>query len=568
MGDNDNTSIENVPPSATANFEPEALSSRYSAEVEQEQQQQQQQQQQQEETLESNENPSGQVGSTKTPFDALDAFHNVDQSVNLMDVKEGNYAALEDDEDRGKQGKSKKPPATSKPEGGGSPSTFMGALLGEGGGGERDANKPSSGWSNVPKQEKVRRHTWDTSLVGRLTVWMVFFLSMFVVAFLIPYWVIGIHTTDGTNGVAKDRSVPLGEPASPSVQDRMDNIKSVILQNAITSASDLENEQSDAHYALRWITETDPAQIEPLVNYHDNTELLQRYAMAVLYYAAHPTVNADSHSQGDTEQIQHLQEHGESASGSSGGSTNVADIAPAPLEYRLPGESAPLEQNVHLTDHGGLSSPHQPPLTPPTVADDQRVTTHFSLAQRDGEDTSSTRVVKVERDSQPSRRASSNDDSSSGGWLRENRWMTSAAICDWYGIQCETIGPHQVIRQLNLTSNELKGTLPSELQALSHLEALDISNNRLSGEIPRVLWKKLHLRSFVVGRNQIGGSLPEELASLTKAQELDLSFNAFQGTIPAAVAKLHQLRVLSFEGNQLRGTIPSLAELQHLSKTF
>jgi len=367
-----------------------------------------------------------------------------------------------------------------------------------------------------PSEKRAHRHQpLDTTLMGRAIVWMVFFTTIILLTFLVPYWIIGIHPHSENTMTVTSPNTPVHSDA----QNRMDDIKFVILQNAITSSSDMQDRTSPAYQALRWMAESDPAQVEPQVNHHDNTELLQRYAMAVLYFATHPT----NHN------MQHLDGH--AANGSQ-------------LEE--------LEQETHVSSRT---------RTTPTDQQHSSLVNHMTKPEERDEGRQK-QVVEVNRHDQ--RRSTQIVD---GKWTREDRWMTSLAVCDWGGIKCETIGPHKVIREVNLTSNALQGTLPSELQALTQLTMLDLSSNQLSGELPAVLFRRLHLlRSFIVGNNHFMGTIPTEIASLKQMQELDLSRGSFQGTIPIEIAKMTQLQILILEENQLEQAIPNLASLSELRK--
>ena len=84
-----------------------------------------------------------------------------------------------------------------------------------------------------------------------------------------------------------------------------------------------------------------------------------------------------------------------------------------------------------------------------------------------------------------------------GGWVNMEFWMTEKGICDWYGVSCP---PHlhegaEVVHynensdvlQLNLTDNNVAGTIPSELVALENLQSLDLGKNGMTGTIPKSL---------------------------------------------------------------------------------
>ncbi len=71
-------------------------------------------------------------------------------------------------------------------------------------------------------------------------------------------------------------------------------------------------------------------------------------------------------------------------------------------------------------------------------------------------------------------------------WQNNSGWKTlkNENIEDWYGVKVE--GDRVV--GINLFSNNLVGTLPTELGNLSNLQGLYLSINKLSGEIPVLNW--------------------------------------------------------------------------------
>uniref|UniRef100_A0A7S1UXP7 L domain-like protein n=1 Tax=Grammatophora oceanica TaxID=210454 RepID=A0A7S1UXP7_9STRA len=187
----------------------------------------------------------------------------------------------------------------------------------------------------------------------------------------------------------------------------------------------------------------------------------------------------------------------------------------------------------------------------------------------------------------------------SDGWKDMTYWMTEKGICLWNGVSCP---PHlhegqeemhynensNVVR-LNLTANNVQGTLPSELVALENLESLDLSKNGLTGTIPSSiadlkLLKELYLqdneldgtlatefgrlgqlRDLFLGTNGLRGSIPTQLGDLTELRALGLDENFLDGTIPEQVYKLRNLMILYLDSNDLTGTIsPSLVNLKEM----
>jgi Leucine-rich repeat (LRR) protein len=69
-------------------------------------------------------------------------------------------------------------------------------------------------------------------------------------------------------------------------------------------------------------------------------------------------------------------------------------------------------------------------------------------------------------------------------WTDNTGWLGAAGTeCDWYGVTC-TSGQ---ITTLSLGSNNLSGTIPTELGNLTSLIQLNFFNNSLTGTIPAEL---------------------------------------------------------------------------------
>eukprot|EP00257_Ricinus_communis_P015824 XP_015573815.1 receptor-like protein 9a isoform X1 [Ricinus communis] len=72
------------------------------------------------------------------------------------------------------------------------------------------------------------------------------------------------------------------------------------------------------------------------------------------------------------------------------------------------------------------------------------------------------------------------------------------------------IGDIQEIRSLNLSYNHLSGSIPFSFSNLKNLESLDLRNNSLSGEIPTQLVELNFLGTFDVSYNNLSGRILEK----------------------------------------------------------
>ncbi|XP_019184110.1 PREDICTED: LRR receptor-like serine/threonine-protein kinase GSO1 isoform X3 [Ipomoea nil] len=136
---------------------------------------------------------------------------------------------------------------------------------------------------------------------------------------------------------------------------------------------------------------------------------------------------------------------------------------------------------------------------------------------------------------------------------------------------------------LNMSWNNLVGSLPSSFCGLNSLAYLDLSNNNLTGELPKELatsclslqYLKLsnnsfqgqiifpgalntyHLSVLQLDNNNFVGTIPDNLSTIfVTLQALDLSNNHLYGELPKCLGNMVNLIVLSLSNNLLEGPIP------------
>ncbi|URE29072.1 Leucine Rich Repeat [Musa troglodytarum] len=109
---------------------------------------------------------------------------------------------------------------------------------------------------------------------------------------------------------------------------------------------------------------------------------------------------------------------------------------------------------------------------------------------------------------------------------------------------------------LNLSSNHLKGPIPSSISVLGSLQTLDLSSNALSGTLPDSIGDLAALRSASFAHNSLSGPIPVSMSQLTLLVHLDLSSNQFNGSIPKSLSKLKGLKFLNLENNNFQGVLP------------
>jgi hypothetical protein len=78
---------------------------------------------------------------------------------------------------------------------------------------------------------------------------------------------------------------------------------------------------------------------------------------------------------------------------------------------------------------------------------------------------------------------------STGGdrWLNRTGWGSATSVCHWDGVSCDFIDGdpgRPVVSDLNLSLNQLAGSLPPSLADLKQLRSLSVFGNKLTGNLP------------------------------------------------------------------------------------
>ncbi|KAI3423738.1 Protein kinase domain-containing protein [Psidium guajava] len=131
----------------------------------------------------------------------------------------------------------------------------------------------------------------------------------------------------------------------------------------------------------------------------------------------------------------------------------------------------------------------------------------------------------------------------------------SSPVCSWQGVFCDA-EQKNVIKFL-APGLGLSGPIPdTTLGKLSKLQTLDLSNNNITG-LPSDIWSLGSLRSLNLSSNQISGSLSSNVGNFGSLEVIDVSGNNFSGEIPAAIGSLQSLQVLRLGGNRFQWSIPT-----------
>ena len=128
-----------------------------------------------------------------------------------------------------------------------------------------------------------------------------------------------------------------------------------------------------------------------------------------------------------------------------------------------------------------------------------------------------------------------------------NNWNMTNTPCSWAGVICSG----SKVTRLYLSSNQLTGTIPTELGNLVNLTDLWLSSNQLTGMIPTELGNLVNLTDLWLRQNQLTGTIPTELGNLVNLKYLGLSSNQLTGTIPLELGQLSSLQYFHLGYNHL-----------------
>jgi len=110
---------------------------------------------------------------------------------------------------------------------------------------------------------------------------------------------------------------------------------------------------------------------------------------------------------------------------------------------------------------------------------------------------------------------------------------------------------------LELSENNLRGIIPSQLTYLTELKELWLWGNQLTGNIPYNLNQLTKLTHLDIGINQLTGFIPANLGDLSNLEELYFDSNQLTGKLSAQIGNLNNLNFLYLSNNQLNGCFDS-----------
>ncbi|GLU07117.1 hypothetical protein SLE2022_240880 [Rubroshorea leprosula] len=112
----------------------------------------------------------------------------------------------------------------------------------------------------------------------------------------------------------------------------------------------------------------------------------------------------------------------------------------------------------------------------------------------------------------------------------------------------------------------IKGFLRHLKVVHTYNSGIDLSCNNLTGSLPSELGLLRGLYMLNLSHNEIFGDIPTSISSMSTLESLDLSFNSLSGEIPTTLTLLDFLTTLSLSNNNLSGKIPTGPHFDTLSR--
>ncbi|QCD94834.1 LRR receptor-like serine/threonine-protein kinase FLS2 [Vigna unguiculata] len=110
--------------------------------------------------------------------------------------------------------------------------------------------------------------------------------------------------------------------------------------------------------------------------------------------------------------------------------------------------------------------------------------------------------------------------------------------------------------------NFFEGQIPDGFRNLTLLENLDLDENSFSSFTPLLFYNSFaHLKFLDLSSNNLQGTIPDDLGNVTSLVTLDLSYNQLEGPVPTSFGYLCNLRAIYFSHLKLNQRINEIVDI-------
>ncbi len=112
-------------------------------------------------------------------------------------------------------------------------------------------------------------------------------------------------------------------------------------------------------------------------------------------------------------------------------------------------------------------------------------------------------------------------------WTTSTNWNdANTPLSQWHGITTNDDGR---VTDVDLTNNNLVGTLPAQLGNLTALNNLALGQNSLSGSIPSAIGTLPNLWGLYLNQNNLTGAIPSSLGNTPNLLDIIVNDNQLSG---------------------------------------
>ena len=127
----------------------------------------------------------------------------------------------------------------------------------------------------------------------------------------------------------------------------------------------------------------------------------------------------------------------------------------------------------------------------------------------------------------------------------KDTWTEENSISRFEGVYTDGLGR---VTLLDLSWWDI--TSVPDLSTLTYLQDLDLSYNELTGSIPTWIGNMTQLISLDLSNNNLTGSLPSEIEKLTQLKKLNVTYNQLTGNVPEGLKKSQYYEQFRFNPQQ------------------
>jgi len=397
-------------------------------------------------------------------------------------------------------------------------------------------------------------------------------------------------------------------------KERFDHIRYIILDSQVSTPAAIQDTKSAQFAALLWLVREDPRHLDP-----DNTYLLQRYGLAVLWFSTtksnyyHVSEEYISTENDNGRKLEghdmdkwfhhddwlselgvcgwsgikcYPRDNGLDHDGNNDGDVMSIDLRRNNLRGAFPSDifrTLPYLKSLDLSENAlaGTISEDIGKLRdlecfnftannivgslPDSIGDVSSLKVfHMSFNHLDNTIPYSIYKLEKLRDLDLSRNSLAATIPREIGALKQ---MTSLnlAFNSLEGPLPHELNNMQSLVELDLSHNKLQSSLPNEIGLVTYLRSLNLSHNHFEGNLPKVIGNLEHLDELHLNDNEFKGNIPTELSKLAELDVLNLANNHFTGEFPTWLTLLFGLKELDISNNAIKGEIPrSIAEMKSL----